>query len=184
DIAPTICTYVRVMVRPHRYTEPRFTLSEAGEISGVDYNVLNQWVARGLIQVGEVPTGMRRTLYSVADILTITLLRDLNAIIAMRPSIATAFIGKAQRRLAQIARGADDIGPHYLIGHQAGPDFIVSVMIKVRGLDWAEFEHPIAVVPIDALIAKVINRANEKIFADDATGEAVDTAEGKRRERV
>ena len=183
DTARAFCTDVRVMIRPHRYTEPRFTLVEAGDMAGVDYNTLNQWIARGVISVGEVPQGMRRTLYSVADVLAITLLGDLGAIVGMRPGIAREFISKAQLRLAQIARGADDkpFGPRYLVGWQSGPDtFSVSVMIKISGLDWPEFKHPVAVVPIDAIIKRVIERANKEV----PERAALDIAEGKRRERV
>ena len=151
-------------IRRHRFSEPRFTLVEAAEICRVDYQVLNQWIARELIEVGQKPEGSRRTLYSVADLVTIALIGDLNRVIAMRPGIATAFIDKAQLRVAEVARGGfGGDGRHFLIGWQSGPDtFSVLPLIKIRGIDWAEFEHPVAVIPIDSLIERIIRKSGNE----------------------
>ena len=168
------------MRRPHQHTELRFTLTEAAEVGSVEYQALNQWLARRMIQIGGTPPGMRRTLYSIADVLTIALISDLSKVIAMRPGIATAFIDKAQARLSQVARDGFGDNPHYLLGFQSGPDtFSVLPMIKVRTVDWAEFDHPVAVVPIDAIIRRIIERANKKFAEDNAPDNVINIVEGK-----
>jgi hypothetical protein len=144
--------------------EPVFTLTEAAEISGVAFQTLNQWIARGVIEVGATPEKMRRTLYSVADLVAIAVIGDLANVIAMRPGIATAFLSKALLRLSDVARkGFDAKQNHFLVGWQSGPDtFSVKPFVKMSGIDWAEFEHPIALVPIDKIIRRVI-RSAEKV---------------------
>lgn len=158
------------MIRSHRYTEPQFTMTEAADICRVEYTALSEWIGRGLVQVGQKPPGMRRTLYSVADLVTIAVVSDLNRIISMRPGFSSgAFIDKAKARLAEVARnGFDKLGRHFLIGWQRGPDtFSVKPLIKMRGVDWAEFEHPVVIVPIDAIIERVINEADKRIDDPD-----------------
>src|SRR5262245_25526816 len=139
------------MIRPHRFTEPRFTLLEISEMARMEYMTLSQWITRGIVQnIGTKPPKMRRTLYSIADCLTVTLISDLNRIISMRPSFAGAFVDKAQQRLAQIARaGFGDSGRHFLIGWQSDADtFSVKPFIKMPGVNWHDFEYPVVLLPI------------------------------------
>jgi hypothetical protein len=156
---------------PIKLQDPIFSFGDATQIAEMEAGLLNNWLAREIIDFGTMNRSGRR-MYSIVDLIKLTIIAELNRTLQMRPTFAAAIAESVVPRALEIAaldengklkfkeyRGLDD-EPHFLIARAEPQDGKFHVMrIKYSKLSPSLVGlMPMIVVPLDYIAIAVAQK--------------------------
>lgn len=161
---------------PVDLTAPTFTHGEAVEITGISAKSLQNWLARGIISVGEMHRTGRR-LYSVFDLVEITALYELTNMAMIPPGNAASIAAAVRKRCVGLNernwRGQLKIPPN-----SAGAFRIQwfegdrSKSLDATGWEWTKtnsLPHPFLIIPVDQIFTRIVKRAFSVLGRENKT---------------
>lgn len=146
--------------------EPNFTHGEAVEVSEVPSKILNNWIQRGVIDLGEKHRTGRR-LFSVMDLIELKVMGQLNLSISVTPKIAAFLAGYARRRAEEMLerdeqgsllyKGLQEEERQYLVAFFHGETVTVKVVNINDFFGKHTIPNAVIVIPLDDIVVRVQN---------------------------
>lgn len=165
--------------RPFHLDEPMLTTAEAVGISGVSLSSLNNWIARGTVDLGTMHRFGRR-LFSINDLIALRIMSDLNAMVGMQPAVAYELAKYAVIRAFEMSeraadgkllyRGQKAEERRYLFARRDGENFSIRVETTAAYFDAHSVPQPVIVIPLDDIVLRTINDAFNTLEKADVTG--------------
>lgn len=152
--------------KPFDILDGQFVHGEAVEVSGVPSKTLNNWIQRGLIDIGEMHRTGRR-LFSAMDLIELKVLGQLTMITGMTPANAVPLAQYARKRALEISerddggelkyKGLKNENRKYLVAWYDKEQYKAKIETLEHFFGEHSIPHAVVVVPLDDIVMRVLN---------------------------
>ncbi len=167
--------------RSDRYLDDRaFTLSEAAQVVGVEPDVIRQWVARGVIQMGgpmRLGAGRRR-LYCGSELMAMRAVRSLGAMgLPMKLGFVLGELVKGRARALMGPVADPPRGDYQLAFFPKGDDWVHVPPVRAeweRELEGPDAPDAFVVLNVDRIVLETIGAIDRIHSAEPTEGDAAE----------
>ena len=153
--------------------KPEFVFGEAMEVAGTSRGVLNNWLQRGVADIGQKDRTGRRY-FSVMDLIELRVMAELISTSCMTPSmaaeLATLVKAEAQDRVNEIMAASEKEQRDILLAEREDNGMLTAWHVfgewKLLSYDYATEAQvagfgPAVLIPLDGMIVHVLRKCTE-----------------------